>query len=78
MLDADLAKLYGVSVKRVNEQVRRNRSRFPSDFMIHLTREEYEALRSQFATLNPRRGEHRKSSLCVYQAGRSNASGCLE
>jgi hypothetical protein len=46
MLDADLAKLYGVSVKRLNEQVRRNLRRFPSDFMIHLTREEYEALES--------------------------------
>lgn len=60
MLDSDLARLYGVSVKRLNEQVRRNLRRFPSDFMIHLTREEYEVLRSQFATLNPGQGEHRK------------------
>lgn len=50
MLDADLAALYGVPVKRLNEQVRRNSRRFPADFMIRLTREEYEALRSQFAT----------------------------
>ena len=40
MLDADLAVLYGVSTKRLNEQVRRNRSRFPDDFMFQLTREE--------------------------------------
>jgi hypothetical protein len=57
MLDSDLAGLYGVSVKRLNEQVRRNLKRFPSDFMIHLTREEYEVLRSQFATLKPSRGD---------------------
>jgi hypothetical protein len=37
MLDADLAKLYGVSTKRLNEQVRRNRGRFPEDFMFQLT-----------------------------------------
>ena len=60
MLDTDLAGLYGVSVKRLNEQVRRNLKRFPSDFMIRLNREEFEALRSQFATLKPGRGEHRK------------------
>jgi hypothetical protein len=60
MLDADLAELYGVSVKRLNEQVRRNIRRFPSDFMFRLSREEYEVLRSQSATLNQGRGRHRK------------------
>ena len=40
MLDADLAELYGVSTKRLNEQVRRNRDRFPADFMFRLTSEE--------------------------------------
>ncbi len=60
MLDADLANLYGVPIKRLNEQVRRNIRRFPSDFMIRLTREEYNSLRSQFATLDKGRGEHRK------------------
>jgi hypothetical protein len=60
MLDSDLAELYGVSVKRLNEQVRRNRKRFPSDFMFQLTREEYEGLRSRFATLDLGRGKHRK------------------
>lgn len=40
ILDADLARLYGVSTKRLNEQVRRNRNRFPDDFMFRLTPEE--------------------------------------
>jgi hypothetical protein len=52
MLDADLAFLYGVSTKRLNEQVRRNRSRFPDDFMFQLTAEEVRSLRAQFATQN--------------------------
>ena len=60
MLDADLAELYGVSVKRLNEQVRRNIKRFPVDFMFQLTRDEYDSLRSQIATLKGGRGEHRK------------------
>jgi hypothetical protein len=60
MLDSDLAGLYGVNVKRLNEQVRRNLKRFPFDFMIHLNREEFDALRSHFATLKQGRGEHRK------------------
>ena len=50
MLDADLARLYEVFTKRLNEQARRNSRRFPSDFMFQLTKEEYEILRSQFAT----------------------------
>ena len=51
LLDADLAELYGVSTKRLNEQVKRNATRFPDDFMFRLTAAEVEALnRSQFAT----------------------------
>ena len=50
MIDADLARLYGVPTKRLNEQVARNRTRFPADFMFHLTREEHANLKSQFAT----------------------------
>lgn len=50
MLDRDLAQLYGVPTKRLNEQVRRNLSRFPADFMFQLTHEEAAALRSQTAT----------------------------
>ena len=51
MLDRDLAELYGVSTKRLNEQVRRNIKRFPNDFMFLLSMEEMEILRSQNATL---------------------------
>jgi hypothetical protein len=52
MLDSDLAKIYGVTTKRLNEQVRRNRARFPEDFMFQLTLEELENWRSQIATSN--------------------------
>ena len=52
MLDVDLARLYGVETKRLNEQVKRNIERFPEDFIFQLTREEAESSRSQFATLN--------------------------
>jgi histidyl-tRNA synthetase len=60
LLDADLAALYGVTPKRLNEQVRRNRARFPVDFMFQLDINELRSLRSQFATLNRGRGRHRK------------------
>ena len=50
MLDSDLAALYGVTTKRLNEQVRRNVKRFPADFMYQLSREELESLKSHFAT----------------------------
>jgi hypothetical protein len=60
ILDSVLAVLYGVSVKRLNEQVRRNIERFPADFMLQLTVEEADSLRSQFATLDVGRGRHRK------------------
>jgi len=59
MLDSDLAMLYGVTTKRLNEQVRRNASRFPADFMFQLDEEEAAALRSQFATSNKGRGGRR-------------------
>jgi hypothetical protein len=50
LLDQDLARLFGVSTKRLNEQVRRNPDRFPPDFMFQLSSPEHEFLRSQFAT----------------------------
>src|SRR5205823_5914977 len=50
ILDSDLAKLYGVRTKRLNEQYRRNRDRFPEDFAFQLTAKEVTALRSQIAT----------------------------
>ncbi len=63
ILDVTIARLYGVAVKRLNEAVKRNRDRFPPDFMFQLTREEFNRLRvgrtihlrSQFATSNLRR-----------------------
>ena len=72
MLDSDLAEFYGVAVKRLNEQVKRNLERFPEDFMFQLSGEEYnllrsqnvtlekwDPLRSQNATIEDRRGQHR-------------------
>ena len=50
MLDSDLSTLYGVTTKQLNQQVRRNRARFPSDFMFQLTSRETTILRSQFVT----------------------------
>jgi hypothetical protein len=50
MLDADLAALYGVETRRLNEQVRRNRDRFPADFIFELTADEFANLKSQNAT----------------------------
>ena len=58
MIDKDLALLYGVETKRLNEQVKRNIERFPEDFMFQLTLEE--CLRSQIATLNQAQGKHLK------------------
>src|ERR1700747_1610334 len=59
ILDTDLAHLYGVSVKRLNQQTKRNRERFPSDFIFQLTSKEQESLRLQFATSNDKRGGRR-------------------
>ena len=59
ILDSDLAGLYGATVKRLNEQIKRNAARFPSDFLFQLTRAEGESLRSQFATSNNRQGGRR-------------------
>ena len=58
MLDTDLADLYGVDAKQLKRQVRRNRDRFPTDFMFELSKEEYAAVRCHFGTL--KRGEHSK------------------
>jgi len=50
ILDSDLAKLYGVETRRLNEQVRRNIEKFPEDFMFQLSPEEFKNLKSQIAT----------------------------
>ncbi|MFM6976201.1 MAG: ORF6N domain-containing protein [Sphingobacteriaceae bacterium] len=60
MLDFDLAELYETETKRLKEAVRRNRNRFPFDFMFELTREEYNPLRTQFASLEKGKGMHSK------------------
>ena len=52
VLDSDLAAVYGVPTRRLNEQFRRNRKRFPEDFAFQLTAEEFAALTSQIATLD--------------------------
>ena len=59
MLDSDLAELYEVPTKRLNEAVKRNLARFPKHYMFQLTGEEYESLRSQIATSNKTRGGRR-------------------
>jgi ORF6N domain len=59
ILDTDLAELYGVSVKRLNEQIKRNPKRFPPDFLFTVTRAEYDNLRSQNATSNSGHGGRR-------------------
>src|SRR5215469_17796470 len=59
ILDTDLAELYGVSVKQLNQQIKRNRERFPKDFSFVLTKPEYEDLRSQIVTSNIGRGGRR-------------------
>ena len=64
MLDRDLATLYGVETKRLNEQVKRNIKRFPEDFMFQLTKDE--CLRSQIATLNEVRGQfYGENRFCI-------------
>ena len=79
MLDSDLAELYEIPVKRLNEQVRRNIERFPADFMFQLTEKEWEFLRSQIATLKTgSRGEHRKHLPLVFtEQGVAMLSGVL-
>ncbi len=65
MLDSDLARLYGVATKRLNEQVKRNLSRFPEDFMFMLSKQELSILRSQIATSSASHGG-RRSALRVF------------
>jgi len=85
MLDVDLARLYGVPTKRLNEQVRRNIKRFPEDFMFQLTKNEYQnfksqflisSLRSQFATSN--RGGRRYLPYAFTEQGVAMLSSVLK
>ena len=78
MLDRDLAWLYGVPTKRLNEQVRRNINRFPSDFMLQLTLREMKLfLRSQFATSKAERGGRRYAPLAFTEQGVAMLSSVL-
>jgi hypothetical protein len=61
--DYDLARLYAVSTKRFNQAIKRNRSRFPSDFAFQLTQAEVENLRSQFVTSSSQRTDSRPNTL---------------
>ena len=75
ILDQDLAKLYGVETRRLNEQVKRNISRFPEDFMFQLTSEEFKILKSQNATSSW--GGRRKLPYAFTELGVSMLSSVL-
>ncbi len=77
MIDSDLAILYKVETKRLNEQVRRNIRRFPSDFMFQLTSEEYQSLKTQIATSKQGRGGKQKLPLVFTENGIAMLSGIL-
>jgi hypothetical protein len=69
MLDSDLARLYGVTTKRLNEQVKRNRARFPDDFAFRLTPADIADLRSQIATSSGEWGGRRSTPLVFTEHG---------
>ena len=69
ILDSDLAKLYGVETRRLNEQVRRNIEKFPDDFMFQLTKDEFNNLKSQIATSSSGWGGRRKPPLVFTEHG---------
>ena len=77
MVDFDLAELYGVTTSRLNEQVTRNRKRFPEDFMFRLTREESESLRSHFAISKIGRGGRRHLPYVFTEQGVAMLSSVL-
>ena len=80
IVDADLAALYGVETKRFNEAVKRNPAKFPADFMLMLTAEEFAVLRSQFATSNdqaPGRGGRRYAPRVFTEHGALTAATIL-
>jgi hypothetical protein len=77
MLDSDLAQLYGVETKVLNRAVKRNRARFPADFMFQLTSEEAEALRCQIGTSNTGRGGRRFRPYAFTEQGVAMLSSVL-
>jgi phage regulator Rha-like protein len=66
MLDSDIADIYGVETKRINEAVRNNPEKFPTDFVFELNEEEQEFLRSKISTLKTGRGKHRKYAIKAF------------
>ena len=77
MIDEDLAELYGVPTKRLNQQVSRNRKRFPKDFMFQLTKVEAENLRLQFATSRSSHGGRRSLPYVFTEQGVAMLSSVL-
>jgi hypothetical protein len=77
MLDSGLAELYGVPTKRLNEQVRRNADRFPEDFMFQLSSDEFESLRSHFATSSLKHGGRRYLPFAFTEHGALMAASVL-
>jgi len=77
ILDSDLAKLYGVETRRLNEQVRRNIEKFPDDFMFQLTKEEFKNLKSQIATSSSGWGGRRKLPFVFTEHGTLQAANIL-
>jgi hypothetical protein len=77
ILDTELAELYSVSVKRLNEQAKRNRQKFPADFMFQLTSRENKSLRSQFATSKMGRGGRRSLPYAFTEHGAIMAATVL-
>src|SRR5437764_14784958 len=77
MIDTDLAELYGVPTFRLNEAVKRNRKRFPSDFMFQLNNKEAESLTSQFAISKKGRGGRRTPPYAFTEQGVAMLSSVL-
>jgi hypothetical protein len=77
MIDVDLAELYGVATKRLNQQVQRNSKRFPEDFMFQLTKVEAENLRLQFATSRSSHGGRRSLPYVFTEQGVAMLSSVL-
>ena len=77
MLDSDLAKLYGVETKRLNEAVKRNIARFPKHYMFQLTEEEFYSLRSQIATSKEGKGGRRYMPYVFSEQGVAMLSSVL-
>jgi hypothetical protein len=77
ILDSNLAILYGVSTMRLNEQIKRNKRRFPVDFMFRLTKEEWHSLISQFAISKTGRGGRRKRPYVFTEHGAIMAANVL-